>query len=63
MYVSFAKIHMFIAGADVLGCYKSDRLWLLLVDGNQSLSYLPISASAGSCCQHMSTNFAYSHAD
>ena len=44
---------MFTAGADVLGCYKSDRLWFLLNDRNQSLSDLPISTSAGSCCQHM----------
>ena len=44
---------MFTAGTDVLGCYKSDRLWFLLKGRNQSLSYLPISASVGSCCQHM----------
>ena len=44
---------MFTAGADVLGCYESDRLWFLLNGRNQSLSYLPISTSAGSCCQHM----------
>jgi len=46
-------LSMFTAGADVLGCYKSDRLWFLLNGRNQSLSYLPISTSAGSCCQHM----------
>ena len=39
MYVSFAKNHMFTAGADVLSCYKSDRLWFLLNGGNQSLFY------------------------
>ena len=51
---------MFTAGTDVLGCSKGDRLWFLLKGRNQSLSYLPISASVGSCCQHMrvySTNF------
>ena len=45
---------MFTAGADVLGCYKSDRLWFLLKDSNQSLSYLPISTTAGTYCQHKS---------
>ena len=44
---------MFTAGTDVLGCSKSDRLWFLLKGRNQSLSYLPISASVGACCQHM----------
>ena len=44
---------MFTAGTDVLGCSKSDRLWFLLKGRNQSLSYLPISTSVGSCCQHM----------
>ena len=24
-------LHMFTAGADVLGCYESDRLWFLLI--------------------------------
>lgn len=44
---------MFTTGTDVLGCSKSDRLWFLLKSRNQSLSYLPISASVGTCCQHM----------
>ncbi len=46
-------LNMFTAGTDVLGCSKSDRLWFLLKGRNQSLFYLPISASVGSCCQHM----------
>ena len=48
--------HMFTAGTDVIGYSKSDRLWFLLKGRNQSLSYLPISTSVGSCCQHMSVN-------
>ena len=54
---------MFTAGADVLGCYKRDRLWFLLNGGNQSFSYLPISTSAGSCCQHMSKEVTFGHDD
>ena len=49
-------LNMFTAGIDVLGCFKSDRLWFLLKGRNQSLSYLPISTSVGSCCQHMRAN-------
>ena len=41
MYVSYVKIHMFTAGADVLGCYKSDRLWFLFKGRNQSLYCFP----------------------
>ncbi len=63
MYVSYVKIHMFTAGADVLGCYKSDRLWFLLNGRNQSLSYLPSCTSVGSCCQHMSKEFTFGHDD
>ena len=54
---------MFTAGADVLGCYKRDRLWFLLNGGNQSFSYLPISTSVGSCCQHMSKEVTFGHRD
>ena len=46
-------LNMFTVGTDVLGCFKSDRLWFLLKGRNQSFSYLPISTSVGSYCQHM----------
>ena len=32
-------LNMFTAGTDMLGCFKSDRLWFLLKGRNQSLSY------------------------
>lgn len=54
---------MFTAGADVLGCYKGDRRWFILKSWNQHLSYLPISTSAGSRCQHMRKEFTFGHDD
>ena len=58
--IYYGVLNMFTVGTDVLGCSKGDRLWFLLKGRNQSFSYLPISTSVGSCCQHMrvySTNF------
>ena len=55
-------LNMFTVGTDVLGCSKSDRLWFLLKGRNQSFSYLPISTSVGSYCQHMRANSHWSRA-
>ena len=37
VYAGKSEVDMFTAGADVLGCYESDRLWFLLKGRNQSL--------------------------
>ena len=44
---------MFTAGTNVLGYLQAIGFGFYL-SRNQSLSYLPISAFVGSCCQHMS---------
>ena len=47
---------MFTVGAVMLSSIvKAVRLWLLSLDSGRSPFFMPVSITAGSCCQHIRT--------